>query len=882
VQESKAAKGKAMKQEKHFSIPTNPTPAQLEERIVAWVLGEASTFEVGILRDLIATRPDLAEFKRRIEATHSLVAEAAARDEAPLRLSTERRNKLLETIGASESKVPSSGRQNIPLQAGQSSQKPSMKPIWRRDWFYSAAACIVICIVGFWMLDRVSLPPHEVADISSSVQSIEQDDEALTKVAESAPNADEVERRSLDAKNDEGLPSNTSYYSPSCAAVMAQRSYAITPAPSGGLGLRPDKMEPTYGYKATDTLAGTRIRINLDDVASSISVMPPLSEKKEVTNKESLLKSTTNTEAGGTKGKSGVAAKPTAASRKARHTRDKALLNTVAAEKVAPAAAPKAKDEEIFKMGSLEVASTADTDFGYRVTDTLAGTRIDHARDSTFLRPKVSRSGSVLQKRQEPMSTGAGLAGKIAANAPSTLPAKDDDRAAPRPVSTPSPTEEVSAAQQPVSTFSLHVGDASFKLALAALAAGRLPDPAAIRPEEFYNALDYGDPSPAAGERVSCRIEQCAHPFAQQRNLVRIALRAPATGRGAGTALRLTVLVDTSGSMERADRRACLRAALSTLVGLLGPADQITLVGFARQPRLLAEALAGTNAAQVVELLDRTPAEGGTNIEEALKLAGDLARRHFLATAQNRIVMLTDGAANLGNAAPAALAAAVVRLRDEHIAFDACGIGREEVDDDILEALTRQGDGRYYVLNSPEAADESFARQLAGAFRPAAENVKLQVRFNPSRVGHYRLVGFEKHRLREEDFRNDAVDAAELAAEEAAVAIYEVEALPQGDGELGEVFVRFREAGSKEMVERSWIVPYIPRAAAFDRATPGIQLAGTAAFLAEKLRGGPAGARVDLDKLVPVVTEQRLRRPTEARLKDLETLLNQTRRIQSR
>jgi hypothetical protein len=171
---------------------------------------------------------------------------------------------------------------------------------------------------------------------------------------------------------------------------------------------------------------------------------------------------------------------------------------------------------------------------------------------------------------------------------------------------------------------------------------------------------------------------------------------------------------------------------------------------------------------------------------------------------------------------------------------------------------------------------------LAGAFRPAAENVKLQVRFNPSRVGHYRLVGFEKHRLREEDFRNDAVDAAELAAEEAAVAIYEVEALPQGDGELGEVFVRFREAGSKEMVERSWIVPYIPRAAAFDRATPGIQLAGTAAFLAEKLRGGPAGARVDLDKLVPVVTEQRLRRPTEARLKDLETLLNQTRRIQSR
>src|SRR6185436_14532544 len=151
-----------------------------------------------------------------------------------------------------------------------------------------------------------------------------------------------------------------------------------------------------------------------------------------------------------------------------------------------------------------------------------------------------------------------------------------------------------------------------------------------------------------------------------------------------------------------------------------------------------------------------------------------------------------------------------------------------------LEALTRKGDGRYAVLNSPEEADANFARQLAGAFRPAAKDVKVQVHFNPARVARYRLIGFEKHRLKTEDFRNDRVDAAELAAEEAAVAVYQVEPLPQGEGELGEVSVRFRDAANGTMVERSWTMIYDAHAPAFDRASPSLQLAGAAALVAEK------------------------------------------------
>ncbi len=412
---------------------------------------------------------------------------------------------------------------------------------------------------------------------------------------------------------------------------------------------------------------------------------------------------------------------------------------------------------------------------------------------------------------------------------------------------------EIAAATQPFSTFSLHVSDVSFRLAQAALAKGELPEAERIRAEEFYNAFDYGDPAPSTGQEVAGRIEQCAHPLLQQRNLVRIAMKVAATGRGAGVPLRLTILLDTSGSMEREDRAESVRRAMDALAWLLGPKDSVTLIGFARTPRLLAEAVPGDEAAKLVELVKSTPSEGGTNLEEALKLAADKALKNKAEGAQNRIVLLTDGAANLGNADPEQLGAMIEKLRRQGIAFDACGVGAAGLNDEILEALTRKGDGRYYFLDRPEDADAGFARQLAGAFRPAAENVKVQVRFNPARVGKYRLIGFEKHRLAEEDFRNDKVDAAELAAEEAGVALYAVETLPEGEGELGEVFVRFRDAASGRMVERSWTMPYDAAARAFDQASRSMQLAAVAALLAEKLRGLP----VELEALAPVVNRLR-------------------------
>ncbi len=886
----------------------------LEARVVAWVSGEASAFEAAELERLTGEKPELAIFKRRIEAVRGLVAEALRPDPQPLLLSPDRRAKLLQAIGATDqSATPQKAGAPVVLPLATARQRDRNF----RRWILAAAACLTLglfvamtipafqktrsyeakigsdkSIASFELAMPVDLPssedgknadgtmhnPRQLAGRESAMKA------AVSAAGKRKAEAEARENAQTSAAGHARLRGVSDQFRP--GPVPSRGSLASLSAPAAPqepadfspMVVTPD-VDFNSGYTASNTLAGTRLRTDLADLGSSISVTTKqFLQDTGAMNSKDTLDYASITEVAGNRGNfaardelklsAGAAADPNQAAVGATYdyiappsvgsktwgvTLDKfkrpmssggVPLNGVDGQTGAASS-----DNETVVLSPFEVVSAKDD--GNKASGAIVSTR-----------PTVRDPALALEKLDK---------GKKEADEPVSPPAKP----APAEIEVP----EVSAAQEPVSTFSLHVSDVSFRLAQAALARGEEPDEASIRPEEFYNAFNYGDPAPAISEKIGCRIEQAAHPVVQQRNLVRIALRVAATGRGAGQPLRLTVLLDTSGSMEREDRAAAVHRALEVLTSLLGPNDRVTLIGFARRPSLLAEELAGDKAGQLLDIIAGTPAEGGTNLEEALKLGGELARRHLDPAAQNRIVLLTDGAANLGNADPAQLAQSVEALRQQGISFDACGVGNTGIDDAVLEALTRKGGGRYYVLDSPEAADAGFARQLAGAFRPAAENVKVQVRFNPARVGNYRLIGFEQHRLNEADFRNDKVQAAELAAEEAAVALYQVQVLPEGEGELGEVYVRFRDVATGAMVERSWTLAFDPRAPAFDRASPAMQLTGASALLAEKLRGGEAADTINLKDLAGVMNTLRGHYAEEARVQELVTMFNQARRM---
>jgi Mg-chelatase subunit ChlD len=974
---------------------------ELEARVVAWVLGEASPFEAAELERIIAEKPELGIFKRRIEAVHGLVAAASRLELDPMRLSEERRSNLLRMMGSAEA----AGKRVVAIPSEQPTDK------WRIPWI-TIAACLLIVT----LLASISVPAFtgvqiraaatkklaeekmaELAKQQADIDTVQPGAVAGNIVAAQpaqmaqAVTAQQARLAALESLKtiaralpvEQGLTQMQS--EPDASTSPADQSFGISPPSTPGKDQTQSDLPELYAYATT--IAGPSGKIVRENFAEAGGGAPVAAAGKDATVAGENTYTGATTISGGAKLKleshgteDEQSNEPDSVARKLDRIiipkiemRDATVSDAVdflkeksreldrqepdparrgvnialpmdpnAAAAPASPAIPGLEEPNAAAapaspaIPGLEPAASAPAAPGAgngnaKITLSLnnvpLGEALKYVAEISNLKLKVGSDGVSMQPpsvntdelvtKEYKVPSGFMSAAPVDA-APVAIPSSDPIWANSgvefppgtsavfipatstlivhnvaanialtdavieklnRKQPTPPPADEVSAADQAYSTFSLHVSDVSFLLARASLAAGVMPDPDSVRPEEFYNAFDYGDPAPGPGEKIACRIEQAAHPMLQQRNLVRIAMKVASSGRGAGQPLRLTVLLDTSGSMEREDRAASVQRAMEVLTKLLGPGDAVTLIGFARQPRLLAEEVPGDQAGKLVDIVKHTPPEGGTNMEEALKLASELALRHFEKGGQNRVVMLTDGAANLGDADPDRLAKLVEQLRRQGVSFDACGVGADGLNDDILEALTRKGGGRYYFLNKPEDADEGFARQLAGAFRPAAENVKMQVRFNPERVGKYLLIGFEKHRLNQEDFRNDKVTAAQLAAEEAAVALYQVQVLPEGDGEIGEVFVRFRDPADGRIIEQSWTIPYDAQTPALDKAAPSIQLAATAALLAEKLHGGPAADSLDLDTLAPIVAQLRGKYAGEQRVRDLVAMYEEVRRM---
>jgi hypothetical protein len=327
--------------------------------------------------------------------------------------------------------------------------------------------------------------------------------------------------------------------------------------------------------------------------------------------------------------------------------------------------------------------------------------------------------------------------------------------------------------------------------------------------------------------------------------------------------------------MERADRVSIIRECLRVLASQLQPEDRVSVVAFARTARLWIDGMPGKQAEELVARVGGLTPQGGTNLEDAMNLAYQTALRHYSAKGVNRVVLLTDGAANLGDVQPDSLKRKVETHRKQGVAFDCFGIGWEGYNDDLLETLSRNGDGRYGFINSPEAATSEFAAQLAGALRVAASDVKVQVQFNPQRVTVHRQIGYAKHQLKKEQFRDNTVDAAEIGAAEAGNALYVVQVNPLGEGPIATVRVRYKSPDTGNYHEHEWIVPFAGVPPNLEQASPALRLAGTASAFSEWLVSSPFAAEVSPDRLLGLLGGVSETYGSDPRPKQLEWMIRQ-------
>ena len=364
---------------------------------------------------------------------------------------------------------------------------------------------------------------------------------------------------------------------------------------------------------------------------------------------------------------------------------------------------------------------------------------------------------------------GVVVSGGRIVSAPPSVPA-DTER---YPDATPNPVKRV--AETPVSTFSIDVDTASYSNVRRFIEEGRLPPPDAVRVEEMINYFDYGYERPvSASEPFAVTTVVAASPWSPGRQIVHVALQGYELPEAQRRPLNLTFMVDVSGSMMSQDKLDLAKKSMNLIIDRLRPQDRAAVTYYASDVGTAVGPTPGDQKLKLRCAVEALNAGGSTAGAQGMVNAYSQAEAAFGRDKVNRILMFTDGDFNVGVTNDQRLEDYVAAKRETGIYLSVYGYGRGNYQDARMQAIAQAGNGTAAYVNNLEEARRLFGPAFdRGAF-PIADDVKIQVEFNPARVSEYRLIGYETRLLNEADFENDRVDAGEVGSGASVTALYEI------------------------------------------------------------------------------------------------------------
>jgi Ca-activated chloride channel family protein len=348
------------------------------------------------------------------------------------------------------------------------------------------------------------------------------------------------------------------------------------------------------------------------------------------------------------------------------------------------------------------------------------------------------------------------------------------------------------AAEEPVSTFSLDVDTASYAYVRRQLEDGYVPERDAVRIEELINYFPYTYPAAdSADVPFKPMVMVYPTPWNEKTQILHIGIKGyePAV---ADTRSNLVFLIDTSGSMDEADKLPLLKRAFGLLLDQLSGNDTVSIVTYAGSAGVALKPTSADNKAEIMAALDQLYAGGSTAGAEGIELAYRLAEEARIEGGTNRVILATDGDFNVGIDDPEKLKDFIADKRASGVSLSVLGFGRGNLDDATMQALAQNGDGNASYISSFAEAKKVLVEEIGGTLHTIARDVKVQVEFNPAVVSEYRLIGYETRALDREDFNNDAVDAGDVGAGTTVTALYEI--TPVGSG--GELVDPLRYGGT--------------------------------------------------------------------------------------
>ncbi|WNG20705.1 von Willebrand factor type A domain-containing protein [Cystobacter fuscus] len=484
-----------------------------------------------------------------------------------------------------------------------------------------------------------------------------------------------------------------------------------------------------------------------------------------------------------------------------------------------------AKRVVVLCMGTLVVGAGGVTLFGNNLrklmgasAESLAGNDIQYAPSPA--RKSLRTFGS----NSEEGSTYAPVAGRGRAVASSTHSAER-------------PNPFTLSSEDRLSTFAVDVDTASYTLFRRYVTQGNPPPPESIRVEEWVNYFRYRYPSPTDGDfRVD--LEGAPSPYTRGRHLVKVGLQGRTIAKSQRKPTHLVFLVDTSGSMNSADKLPLAQKSMKLMVDGLNETDTVALVTYAGGVRDVLPPTPASERDTLFSAIDSLTAGGGTAMGSGLEIAYRHAARKAHPQNVSRVIVLTDGDTNIGPTSPDALLESIQGYVKEGVTLSTIGLGMGNYRDDLMERLANKGNGNSFYIDSEREARRVFQERLAGTLEVIAQDVKVQVEFDSRAVRGYRLVGYENRAIADQDFRNDKVDAGEIGAGHTVTALYEVELTGEGS-RVATVRVRSKRPGGVEAAEQSFPLERASLHPTLREASANLRFAAAVAGTADILRGAP-------------------------------------------
>lgn len=373
----------------------------------------------------------------------------------------------------------------------------------------------------------------------------------------------------------------------------------------------------------------------------------------------------------------------------------------------------------------------------------------------------------------------------------------------------------ISVALNPLSTFAADVDTGSYCNLRRIINGGWDLDnvASAIRTEEIINYFDYKVDNTDDVFSVQYSVGEC--PWNRDNKLLVMTMQANSEINVPNEGNNFVFLVDSSGSMDSADKLELAKESFKLLAGTLGPKDRVSIVTYAGSFETLLEG--SSNYKKICSTLDKITAYGGTNGSGGIEAAYKCAEKNFIKDGNNRVIIASDGDMNLGITSQSGLVDLITEKKESGVFLTVLGFGTGNYSDANMESIADAGNGNYFYIDSIDEAERVLCEKMKQTTITVAKDVKFQLEFNPLEVESYRQVGYENRQMSANDFSDDTKDGGEIGAGAQVTVCYELvlaDSSSEGDtglkyqdltlseaadsGELCTVSVRYKKPSEDE------------------------------------------------------------------------------------